>query len=236
MSSITSLAVLAVVVLFGLPILASATGNAIDDAQDSAQDKIDTGNFGNNPTVGSTVCDLYIKVFGELDYKDRNPDAWIDLGDNSLFHIGQALEVYIGESTKHPEIATYEWSDCYIKGGNSFIPLIAYSFTGISADDLSLASTVYTFGDTFELEITGSSDNGNGLLTENGRKKTFTETVKIKDFEAVELPIGWSEEFFLTNVVVDDYTLEIRPIDQSLNNEGTNEVVYYDIIKPVFGN
>ena len=77
MSTITTLAVLAVVVVFGLPILGTYTGSALDANAQSIQDKQDAQDFGNNAGVGDIVCDLYLKVNGELDESKTN--KWFEL-------------------------------------------------------------------------------------------------------------------------------------------------------------
>ena len=226
-STLTTIAVLAVVFVFGLPILGTYAGGAIEENQQAIDDKKDAKDFGNNPAPGKIICDLYLRVFGELDRAGSRSG-----GFQWPISFGESLVVFMGTGTSHPEIAQYEWvaNSCYTQGGNSFIPLIAYNF---AVGEPGLLS-VLTFGDTFTLEMTGYSKNGNGLLTEKGTIKVWTEEVKIEDFEFVTLPLSWSEEFFLQQVVVDDYTLELRAIDQSINEDDTNKPITYDIIAPNF--
>ena len=227
MSTITTLAVLAVVVVFGLPILGTYTGSALDANAQSIQDKQDAQDFGNNAGVGDIVCDLYLKVNGELDESKTN--KWFEL--NAF----DPLIVYLDENN----FLIYEWQEtsCYQVGTNSFIPLIAYNFntgsgTGTSLQTNSLLPNI-TFGDSFGLELTGYGPNGK-LLTAKSTEKRWEEEVKIDDLESVNLPIGFTEEFFLRQVVVADYSLEFRAINQSINDEDTNKPLITFIKGPTF--
>ncbi len=224
MSTITTLAVLAVVVVFGLPILGTYAGGAVDDQQQKQQDKDDASSFGNNAEPGDVVCGLYLKVNGEL---DNNRD--LGFGQFELF---ESAYIYINENSG----LTYEWDidSCYTLGTNSFIPLIAYSFAPSSNLELNAFLPTISIGDTFELELTGFSTTGGGLLTAKSTEKRWVEEVTIKDFEVVNLPISFTEEFFLHNVKVDNYIVEFRGIQQSINNQDTDKPVSFTIIPPRF--
>jgi|APSaa5957512535_1039671.scaffolds.fasta_scaffold00325_75 hypothetical protein len=225
MSGITTIAVLAVVVVFGLPILGTYTGAELDANADKVQDKKDAGEFGNNPTPGDVVCGLYLKIQGELD-ENRN----LGLFEIELF---ESAYIYIDKNNG----LVYEWDidSCYTTGGNSFIPLVAYNLAG---DGKKLQQNAFlptfTFGETFDMELTGFSTSGGGLLTAKSTEKRWIEEVTVKDFESVTLPISFTEEFFLHNVKVDNYIVEFRAIQQSINNEDTDKPISFDIVPPTF--
>lgn len=218
MSTITSLAIIGVIVVFGFPVLGTYLGAEIDQNAQALQDKQDAKDFGNNAKVGDIVCDLYIKVTGEL---DESRDGGFALFDSAV--------VYFDDGW-----ITYEWQEnsCYSVGSNSLVPLIAYDFApGSDLQTNSILPTV-TLGDSFDLELTG--DYQGKLLTAKGTEKRWVETVSIKDFEVVDLPIRFTEEFFLRGVVIADYNLEFRAIEQSINDMDTNDPMRYTILAPSF--
>ena len=224
MSTISTLAVLAVVVVFGLPILGTYAGGAVDDQQQQQQDRDDATTFGNNPKPGDVVCGLYLKITGEL---DNNRD--LGFGQIELF---ESAYIYIDENNG----LVYEWDidSCYTTGSNSLIPLLAYDFAPTRSLQTNAFLPTISIGDTFDLELTGFSTTGGGLLTAKTTEKRWVEEVTIKDFEVVNLPISWTEEFFLHNVKVDNYVVEFRGIQQSINNQDTDKPVSFTIIPPNF--
>lgn len=230
MSTLTTIAVLAVVVVFGLPILGTFAGGAIQANQDAIDEQNDSNVFGNNPAPGKIICDLKITVYGELDFQDSRSGGW----NNSIFHLGQSLAVFMGEGTAHPEIAKYQWVNCYKQGTMSFIPLMAYDISG-NTDDLVLFAQITTFGDSFDLQMNGVSATNGKVLTEKSSTKVWTQRVDVKDWDQVELPLVWSEDFFLEKVVVDDYTLYFRAVNKQINEQGANQPISYDLLAPEFG-
>lgn len=245
MMPVVIIVVLVIIVLIAGPLIIAYTGNVVDQGRQDKQDRKDAETFGETPKIGDVVCDLAIIFRGEMDF-DRTKEGF-DEFFNEFGPPGfsqSEFTVYIGEGTFFPQIAEYKWVNCYTAGTASLVPLFSmYSQFVYDAQQMAL----FTLNENFELKMEGVSESTNRLLVDGNNNKVWKE--RIDSFHTVDnafieidvdsvdrddLPIRWKVDFFLHNVKVDDYKLEITAISRSINDMGISEPIYYDVIGPKF--
>lgn len=227
---LTGLVIGFAVILIVLVILFPFFSDSFSNAVDAFDTKLEANAIGNKPITGSTVCDLKFTVYGELDF--ANQDARTVLIPNPL---ETNLVLFMNKKTSHPEIAQYQWLNCYQKGGTLSLNSLFGGLTGLDllADEqkqVKLDVTGTALGDSFTFKISGANKNGELLIDKLGRT-SWEKRVVIEDWSQIKIPYGVSARFTLDDVVRDNYTVEINAVGKSINNMPSNEPYIYHILK-----
>jgi len=223
---ILGFAVLAVALIILMPMF----GDSFAQAQDALDDIKKADSAGNNPTIGSKVCDLKFKIYGELDISSQNSKdlfILIPFTENNL-------HVWINDKIAHQPFIESEWINCYTVGGNSLLSL----FGGMSLlekaqanEFTSLDISGFALGDSFDIRIEGENQQGK-LLVDSTKRLSWTKHIQIDDGTAITIPYAFNHLFVLDNVVADNYTIKIFAEDKQLNSGGTNSFIEYRVFAP----
>lgn len=227
----TSALIAVAVIIIGGIIIIPMFSDSFADAQEKLDDLNKATSAGNNPTIGSNVCDLKLKIYGELDISSQDSkDLWI------LFPFSENnLHVWINNNIAHQPFIESSWINCHIVGGNSVTGL----YGGLSILDMlqspnqvqPLDISGFALGDSFDIRIEGENQSGQ-LLVDSSKRLEWIKHFQIDDGTAITIPYAFNHLFVLDNVVADNYTIKIYAEDKQLNNGGTNSFIEYKIFAP----
>lgn len=215
-----------VILIIAIPFIMAYAGDAVDDIRQDREDQDNAKTFGNNPKAGDIICDLTVRIEGQLDFNRSTFAGSLGLGN---------LVVYMGEEGGFKPIAEYKWERCRTSGTFSLLSLLSFfGNTGIGLQELALIT-----GDSFDIEMTGMSKTNGKLLTENSKIKVWTNEVIITtsivpiiELSSTDVPIFWETHYYLTSVKADDYRVEFVAIGGSINEMDTNKPLRYTICGP----
>ena len=219
------------VIAIALVILVPFFNDSFASVTEQFYQKVESDTIGKKAVAGDTVCDLKITFYGELDF--ANQDGRTTLIANPF---ETNLVVFMNEKTDHPEIAQYEWKNCYVKGGSAFASLLG-GVTGLELlGDYANQKTVkldvsgIALGDSFSLKIEGEDNNGN-LLRDSFGNTVWEKKVVIDDWSQIKIPYAFQVRYKLNDVVYDNYELSVNAIGKSINNNPSNQPLIYNVVK-----
>jgi len=231
---IAVIGIVAVLILFS-PVIAEYSDERIKEGEEEREDANDARTFGNSVVSGDVVCDVYIRLNGELD-SDRTKSSFQQITD--LF-ASDELKVYIDGSD-----ITVGHDFCFTAGSGfgSTFSLLAESYSlhkiGLTPNSFTSLSILLP-ADDFEIEMTGKSKTNGRLLTEgifgSNPQKLWVEPVKVEGifFDLLihkdDLPVRFSVEFFLDDVKNDDYIIEFIAKGKSINNQAQDKPYIYEL-------
>lgn len=227
-AGIIALAILAIALIILLPMFS----DQFTQTTETFYKKVEAGEIGNNAKIGDVVCDLKITFYGELDF--ANQDARTVWFANPF---ETNLVVFMNDNTAHPEIAQYEWKNCYEHGKFSLLSLFD-GVTGLelmeimaNEDKLSkLDVSGIALNDSFTLTIQGENNNGD-LIIDKFRNTDWSKRIVIDDGTQIKIPYAFQARFTLSDVVYDNYTIEVNAIGKSINNNPSNQPLIYHVVK-----
>lgn len=214
------------VILIALLLIFPFFSDSFVKLQSEFDNTVEAQAIGNKPKSGDVVCDLKITVFGELDF--ANQDGRTVILANPF---ETNLVVFMNKKTAHPEIAQYQWFNCYKSGT---FPL-AMLFGGVTGYELlteakQLDVSGIALGDSFTMKISGESDDGRLLIDKFGRT-AWEKRVDVPDGSQIKIPYGFSVRYTLDDVVFDDYELKVQAVAKSINNMPANQPYIYHVVK-----
>lgn len=229
MSIVAGLVAIAVIII-GFVIIIPMFSDSFAQAQETLDDINKANSAGNNPSIGSTVCDLKIKIFGELDISSQNAkDLFI------LFPFTETnLHVFVNEKIAHQPFIETSWINCFTIGGNSLTGFLG----GLSIVDRiqqtqfnTLDVSGIALGDSFTIKIEGENQSGK-LLVDSQKRISWQKRINIPDGTQITIPYAFNHLFVLNDVVADNYILKITAVDKQLNAGGSNSFTEFRIFAP----
>ncbi len=217
------------VIVIGLVIVLPMFSDSFAKAQESLDELNKATSAGNNPVIGDRVCDLKLKIYGELDFNNQDGK---DIFIANPFEFN--LTVFINDKIEHQPFIETSWINCHTIGSNSFVGLLG----GMSLLDMaqqnklsSLDVTGISAGDSFTIKIEGENQQGE-LLVDSQKRISWQKRIIINDGSQITIPFAFNHLFVLDDVVADNYEIKITALEKRLNNGGSNSFITYKVFAP----
>lgn len=172
---------------------------------------------------GETVCDLRFTLFGAFDLAPPLEDFFFE--DQRLY-LGQSSPSQPFTDVFHPEIAQWNFRDCYTEGTGTLFNLAPQFHTErLDSGQVALNLGRFIADQNFKVELEFERDDGRVLR----KVPSFT----ITEPAGTPLPFTFEKTFVFDNIPLDDYDVKITCSGdcQIVNLGEPNEAFIYNIIR-----
>lgn len=173
---------------------------------------------------GETVCDLRFTLFGVADLAPPLEDF---LFEDLNIYLGRASPSNPFETVFHPEIADWNFRDCYTEGSATLFNLVPQLHTErLDSGQVALNLGRFLTDQNIKIEMVFIRDSDGREL-----RKTPSFTITVPQFEP--LPRTFEKTFVFDNIPLDDYDVKITCSGdcQRINGMKANAPFTYNIIR-----
>jgi len=156
------------------------------------------------PVAGEELCDLTLTVYGAI-------DVGVSVFDANRLYLGQKSGTNIFGSVFHPEVAQWEWRNCFRNGSGTLLELFPRFHTDNSQSGLlnELAIVITPITTKVKLELERKSDSGLILKTPEFFVSAPT---------GATLPFTFVRTYNFDNIPISSYDLIICSSSERIND------------------